>query len=80
MAQAALVEPATPIINKTSREEAVQLAAASGLILVETSVGALIAAAARLDPPAAPVLHYADRPKVQAASAPSEMIQVETIK
>lgn len=78
--QAALVEPATPVINKTSREEAVQLAAASGLILVETSVGALIVAAARLDPPAAPVLRYADRPKMQAASVPSEMIQVETIK
>ena len=78
--QAALVEPATPVINKTSREEAVQLAAASGLVLVETSVGALIAAAARLDPPAAPVLRYADRPKMQAASVPSEMIQVETIK
>ncbi len=78
--QAALVEPATPVINKTSREEAVQLAAASGLILVETSVGALIAAAARLDPPAAPVLRYADCPKMQAASVPSEMIQVETIK
>lgn len=71
----------TPVVQAaTTREQVAQIAASSGLILVETSVGALIAAAARLDPPAAKVLRRADVPRVQAASAPVEMIQIETIR
>ncbi|ULJ61112.1 Rne/Rng family ribonuclease [Wielerella bovis] len=66
--------------NVSLRQQAVAEAAALGLQLVETSVGAMIAAAARLDPPPAPVLRYADVPRMTPKIVPVEMIQVETIQ
>ena len=50
-----------------------------GLQLVETQVGALIAAAARLEPPPAPRLRRSDLPPVAPVVPQGEMIQVETL-
>lgn len=69
-----------PETATSARQEAVQLAEASGLVLVETSVGAIIAAAARVEPPMPSVLHRSDVPRVSQNVAPVEMIQVETIR
>lgn len=69
-----------PETTTFAHQEAVQLAAASGLVLVETSVGAIIAAAARVEPPMPSVLRRSDVPRVSQNVAPVEMIQVETIR
>ena len=50
-----------------------------GLQLVETQVGALIAAAARLEPPPAPRLRRSDLPPAAPVVPQGEMIQVETL-
>ena len=49
------------------------------LQLVETQVGALIAAAARLEPPPAPRLRRSDLPPAAPVVPQGEMIQVETL-
>lgn len=50
------------------------------LQLIETNPGALIAAAARLEPKPQPRLHRSDMPAPIINPAPVEMIQVETLK
>ena len=67
-------------MGKKTQPTYAQLAAASGLVLVETSVGAIIAAAARVEPPMPSVLRRSDVPRVSQNVAPVEMIQVETIR
>ncbi|MDK4681079.1 Rne/Rng family ribonuclease [Kingella negevensis] len=76
-------KPAKPhfvLRPNANNNELAQVAAASGLQLVETSVGAMIAAAARVEPVAEPKLRRADVPRVQTEVAAVKMVQVETVK
>ena len=73
-------EPAAETVVAVSIEQAIAVAEAKGLMLVETDAAALAAFAAQADVPEEPVLRRADVPKVQVALPPAEMIQVETQK
>ena len=72
--------PAAETAAAVSVEQAVAVAEAKGLMLVETDAAALAAFAAQADAPEEPALRRADVPKVQAALPPADMIQVETQK
>ena len=73
-------EPAPETAVAVSVEQAIAVAEAKGLMLVETDAAALAAFAAQADAPEKPALRRADVPKAQAALPPAEMIQVETQK
>ena len=73
-------EPAAETAVAVFVEQAIALAEAKGLMLVETDAAALAAFAAQADAPEEPALRRADVPKVQAALPPADMIQVETQK
>ena len=72
--------PAAETVAAVSVEQAVAVAEAKGLMLVETDAAALAAFAAQADAPEETALRRADVPKVQAALPPADMIQVETQK
>lgn len=75
-----VVQPTTfnPAQERVSISKLAQSLDLGGLQFVETSAGALIAAAAQIEPPKPVVLRRADLPRITPTQPPKEMILVET--
>lgn len=71
-------EPVNPAEQRVSMSKLAQSLDLGGLQFVETSAGAVIAAAARLEPPMPVGLRRSDLPAPTPVAAPKDMILVET--